>query len=101
MSKRHFLGVRITGTVCIYLCEQLKQNYRLFLKGGGLTLVVLPRPPKSLCSREKEKLQSLFYQGFLVLPKRHFLRVTANSATSCLENSLEDAFPLKIQFVDK
>ena len=100
MSKRHFLGVRITGTVCIYLCEQLKQNYRLFLKGGGLTLVVLPRPPKSLCSREKEKLQSLFL-SCVVLPKRHFLRVTANSAPSCLENSLEDAFPLKIQFVDK
>ena len=61
MSKRHFLGVRITGMVCIYLCEQLKQNYRLFLKGGGLTLFVLPRPPKSLCGREKEKLQSLFF----------------------------------------
>ena len=61
MSKWHFLGVRITSAVFIYLCEHLKQNYRLFLKGGGLALVVLPRPPKSLCSREKEKLQSLFF----------------------------------------
>ena len=69
MSKRHFLGVRITGMVCIYLSEQLKQNYRLFLKGGGLTLVVLPRPPKSLCSREKEKLQSLFLSRFSCVAK--------------------------------
>ena len=52
----------------LYLSLWITQTkLQTFSERWCLTPVVLPRPPKSVCSREKEKLQSLFfYQGFLV-----------------------------------
>ena len=49
----------------LYLSLWITQTkLQTFSERWCLTLVVLPRPPKSVCSREKEKLQSLFLSRF-------------------------------------